>query len=152
MNKIEFLDKLKELEISFYIKKKEDKKRYFDGKKYVNFSFDAKKKISPEPKLEELYLYKDWSTGGLSGGSCWGTENHYPTEGSPEPEFLDLDKILESLCPNISFLQYKKLMKSLNIDESTWTDDEYYGNCTHMSSKCINLNDLYNALKEIGTL
>ena len=111
-------------------------------------------------KVEEILdrqLYSDvltveWTTGGETGGSCWdeGDEDrHYAVESEKEPEFEDLDKILQSLCPQITFLQYKALNKDV-VQEKDWTDREYYGNYYDKRSKSINLHVLGNYLKEKG--
>jgi hypothetical protein len=145
MTEQEFYEKLKTLDISFH--KKEDRKNHYIDT-YV-LAKDTKKKIHT---FDELYLYKDWRTGGVGGGSCWdnGESNHYAKEGNPEPEFVDLDTILENLAPEISYLKYKKFMKELKISELTWTENEYYGNSTAYCAKLIKLTDLFNTLQQFN--
>jgi hypothetical protein len=111
----------------------------------------SSKKIK-ETCLEELYLYNEWCSGGISGGNCWGDDNHYAVEGESEPEFTDLDNILNEICPNITYLQYKKLISKVIKEEDSYTQIEYYGNSTIYSYKTILLKDLYDALKELNIL
>ena len=50
----------------------------------------------------------EWVVGGMTGGSYRGGEL-YSCSAEPEPEFEQLDTILEKVCPNVTFLQYKKI-------------------------------------------
>jgi hypothetical protein len=93
-----------------------------------------------------------WTTGGMTGGSCWndGVEDpHYPVEAEEEPEFEALDKVLEALCPQITFLQYKKLVKSVVSRDAT-SENEYYGNYYDKMTKSVDLNVLKQYLKQNG--
>lgn len=100
----------------------------------------------------EHYLYVYWCSGGTTGGSCWddGTkDNHYSMRGEDEPEFLDLDAILTVVCPNLTFLQYKKLVAGDLITRGSYSQGEYYGNSTDYTYKAIKLRDLLNKLVEM---
>lgn len=90
-------------------------------------------------KKNEYIIYKKWDAYGYSGGSCWGDEANY-YEGRFEPDFKALDKILEVVCPNISYLQYKKL--SDIIITSDHTEYEYYGNSTTYKYEYVYLSEL----------
>jgi hypothetical protein len=109
---------------------------------------------NPEPSLKHCslndYLYVEWVSGGISGGSCWddSSENHYAIDPSPEKELNDLDAILTTICPNLTFLQYKRLAGKV-IKQDSRTENEYYGNSTVYSYKYVKLKDLYDALIEI---
>lgn len=93
----------------------------------------------------------EWSTGGYEGGNCWDdTEPYYYSNNASEPDFTDFDKILEKVCPQISFIQYKALCRSIVYD--TRSEAEYYGNSTDYSSKSITVDTLYNELKSIGLI
>lgn len=96
------------------------------------------------------YVDITWDMGGQSGGSCWSTPDNpsqfYARDGEPEPEFADLDIILEKLAPRVSFLQYKGICRLVKRD--SWRDDDWYGNYTLKGSKKIELNTLYNYLKD----
>lgn len=92
-----------------------------------------------------------WITGGIGGGSCWdtgeGPDPHYSKDAEPEPEFVQLDKLLEIVWPAITHLQYKNLVRELiTIKESS--DNDYYGNYTNWSEKKIDIAALYRYLKE----
>jgi hypothetical protein len=87
-----------------------------------------------------------WVTGGITGGNCWGDSAEYAVTAEPEPEFRDLDVILEAVVPNISFVAYKKLVNEL-VETDSDTEYEWYGNYTHYAQKKVNLLDLYNQLK-----
>lgn len=89
----------------------------------------------------------EWTTGGMTGGNCWGGEANQAVEGEPEPEFTDLDTLQEALCPNISLFQYKRLCKDVVIQDSR-TQGEYYGNYYYKSSKTVDLDQLEKWLKK----
>lgn len=101
--------------------------------------------------LSELALEISWETGGMQGGSCWNDDE--PTSYSSsetEPDFESFDQLLEKVCPNISFLQYKNICSQVGrkYDSSL---GEYYGNCTNYAHKYIDMKELYDCLvdKEI---
>lgn len=97
-------------------------------------------------KRERTELSIEWRTGGATGGNCWGDEAIIPVDAEIEPEFDDLFAILETVVPNLTFLDYKKLTKLIENDGRT--EYEYYGNCSHYSIKRISIDNLYNFLKE----
>lgn len=87
------------------------------------------------------YIEEQWTTGGLTGGSCWGDEANRPVSSEPEPELNALDRILEKICPNITLIQYKKLVHSV-VSYRSGTNHEYYGNYYEYSSKRVYLENL----------
>lgn len=85
----------------------------------------------------------------MTGGNCWGDEANRPVDPDPEPDFEDLDKVLEAICPEITFLQYKNLVKHC-VTLVNETENGYYGNYYYRSAKRVNLDDLATYLKEKG--
>ena len=100
----------------------------------------------PKKPDDRYYIQVDWTTGGMTGGSCWGGGLH-PVDPEPPEELVDLDKILTIVCPNISFLQYKALCSELVKTES-YTNSEYYGNYYNKVQKILFIDDLYSYLTE----
>lgn len=102
--------------------------------------------------VEQGCISETWTTGGITGGNCWGGSADLPVRSDPEPEFTDMDRILEALCPTISFLQYKKLVQEL-VSYNSKTNYEYYGNYYEYSTKTINLKQLeeYLITKQLWT-
>lgn len=98
------------------------------------------------------HLEVRWKTGGLSGGSCWDTGDedtrYYSEEGDPEVEFDELDEILERVCPDISYLKFRKLEKLIEHDSAT--ENEYYGNYSIYSIKRLVVEKLWDFLVEHG--
>lgn len=155
MTEQEFLAIIKEHASVYYTQKKHSwgsEKFYLrrnikprKGKRAIN---------NPEPSLENIsledYLYVEWASGGLSGGSCWdeGEPRHYARDPSPEEELDDLDDILAVICPNLTFLQYKRLSSKV-VKHDSRTENEYYGNSTIYSYKHVKLQDLYGTLIEM---
>jgi hypothetical protein len=85
--------------------------------------------------------YIQWTTGGMSGGSCWGGNPSPYISGESQPEWDCLNNFLEEVCPDLSFLKYKNLMSK--AESYAYTQNEYYGNCTNYAIKCITFDSLY---------
>lgn len=98
-------------------------------------------------EIKEPVIYCRYETGGVSGGSCWGTSDRqrYVNE-PPEDRFKVLDLVLEKLKPNITYLQYKKIEKMVKNNEET--EREYYGNSTDYMVEYIILSELVAFLNE----
>lgn len=82
-----------------------------------------------------------WTTGGMTGGNCWGGKANCSISSDPEPEFEDLDRILEQACPQIGFIQYKRIVQDI-VKYDRKTSYEYYGNYYNYSIKTVNLEKL----------
>lgn len=111
----------------------------------TNFSYDA----NFDGELDVIGI--QWSPGGVSGGSCWETSNPQYYEGDEKPEFKDLDIVLECVCPNIPWRQYKMLNQNL-IRSHKYTHREWYGNCTHYCSEYVIVDELYSYLQDRNLL
>jgi hypothetical protein len=97
---------------------------------------------------DKKIIEQSWEVGGVRGGSCWDSSNPEPyTKEDVDTTFTKLDDAIMIVCPQIGFLQYKRLIKELVIT-SSFSQEEYYGNCTDYSIKRINLLDFYNWLVE----
>lgn len=98
---------------------------------------------------DTLYIYGETEMGGARGGSCWGGKaSNYSTGQEPEDaEVPELDNILEEISPNISFLKYKILIKSIPWLTNTKYYNDYYGNYTKYGYKYIDCNTLFESLK-----
>jgi len=104
--------------------------------------------------IDEDSLNVEWSTGGISGGSCWDDgekDNHRAEPGEEEPEFESLDKIFEMYWEDIPWLKYKRFCQEF-IKRNTRTSYEYYGNSANYASKKVLLSDLYNFLIANGKI
>lgn len=131
----EFLEKIDSLGIDFESVTR--KKSYWD-------------KSKREPC--DPFINLEWETGGYSGGSCYSDSNPQPyVSDNREPEFEALDKILEAICPEISFLKYKNLASEV-ITYSDRTQGEYYGNSINYDIKTLHLKKLYESLDGRGLL
>lgn len=92
-----------------------------------------------------------WRTGGMDGGSCWGGKPNTPISGELEPEFEELDAVLEELVPNLSYLDYKKLTPLVKVESDIY-EPEYYGNYSQYTMKTMELRALYNFLTSMEIL
>lgn len=105
-------------------------------------------KLKYDPK-GELYLYDDACIGGITGGSCWGSEANqsYSTGNSPSIE-KSIDALLLAINKELSFLTYKNIINNMPIETDQYSTGDYYGNRDHHISKYIKIEDLYYYLKE----
>lgn len=93
------------------------------------------------------YMYsEDWSGGG-TWGNCWGEEGSISAD---EPNnFDELDNLLQKICPNITYLQYKKIEKEcVDIEESY--EHDYYGGTEQRNRWRCDMEKLYQLLKEMN--
>ena len=94
-----------------------------------------------------MYLYSEsWSLGG-EWGDCWGA--HGNVSGEDPKEFIELDDFLESVAPNISFLQYKKI-KNHCVEVKNWHVSDYYSSGTDEACWRCDMRKLYDMLKEMN--
>ncbi len=90
----------------------------------------------------------EWTIGGMTGGNCWeGSKDCVARSADPEPEFEYLNKILENLCPDIKFLQYKRLCQEIIKTDNRY-ESGYYGNHYEYAIKSFKISDLEKYLKE----
>lgn len=97
-------------------------------------------------------LYVEWCVGGVTGGSCWdtgeGPDPHHSVSSEPEPAFEYLDTILESMYPEITFLQYRILERKC-VSTKDRHQSEYYGNYYEYRQKILDLRKLHEFLSEL---
>lgn len=123
--------------------------------KQKRYSFEELDELEWKPcrsyekyEVEKECIYVQWEVGGVSGGNCWVSSNPRAyTTNKDKPEFEFLDAILEKYIPDITYLEYKKLVKQV-IKEGEWTEIEYYGNNTEYRYMLIEFEDLYNYFVE----
>lgn len=142
MTEQEFLNKIRELGISVVCKQEPPKRGYYRERS----GYECRP--AKTPLSLDHFLQAEWCTGGISGGNCWESGGHHAMEGDPPAELDGLDTLLEAICPKITFIQYKRLLKDL-VEIGDYEVDEYYGNCTRYSYKVVSLRKLYQKLQEI---
>lgn len=132
-----------------FIEKFDDYWSYpYKAKQKDNYNLPYEQRIDKtKPRLEV-----SWTTGGACGGNCWNDnppESHM-LSAEPEPEMENLDKILQEVAPNLTYLQYRMISGLLKRDEHTeW---EYYGNYTNSAEKSLDARELYDTLVMMGYL
>ncbi len=117
---------------------------YIDRRKALCYGWNR----SPDPN-PEMGIYIEWVVGGQSGGHCGGGDL-YRLGTEPEPDWVGLDEILERLAPNISFIQFRRLLNESLVEN--YTSDGYYGNYTDYSYRWLSVRKLYDYLIEKGVL
>ena len=90
-----------------------------------------------------------WCLGG-TWANCWGDGGKVSAD-MQLTEFKEFDDLLIDICPNITFLQYKKLYNSLVTIETEYENDYYGGSTENAYYKC-NLKDLYNMMVEMDLI
>jgi hypothetical protein len=109
--------------------------------------------INRQTRLEGSEVH----VGGISGGSCWDTgeggDPHYAyTEAHDDPTIECLDDILAKFCPEITFLQYKRLVKEAELTSEESGTNDYYGNSSNYVRKVCTPYNLYLALVTVGVI
>ncbi len=91
------------------------------------------------------FISEAWTTGGMTGGSCWGTER-YSVEPEDEKDLDLLFQFLEEYFPAISFLDANKLLKQ--VKKGTYDYSGYYGNYSNYAFKYVLFDDIVALLGE----
>ena len=96
----------------------------------------------------EKYLYSsEWCLGGTCG-SCYSSELSRISPDEPILEFLELDSLLEDICPKLTFIDYKKI-KNECVKTKTRSDRDYYGGCVEYAYLVCDIEKLFNILIEL---
>ena len=130
-----------------------DEIKAFNNSYQKDNQYDHNQGIYSEPNgipvhIKEPVMYMRYEIGGIEGGSCWEDSDPQPyTKYKLEDEWKALDKFLSMYCPNISYLNYKKIDTLIHTNEET--DWEYYGNCTEYRVKYIKLKQLETFIQNL---
>lgn len=104
--------------------------------------------INKIQKSDDGYLNGDtWSMGGTSG-NCWG--DIVQRSGDPAPNtFAEVDNIMMEICPDITFLQGRKIYSEC-VETKTKSDSDWYGGTMDYGYYSCNLRSFYDLLKQWG--
>ena len=95
--------------------------------------------------IKDYVIYCRYESGGVSGGSCWSSNNPKPyVKKSPKDKMRILDLVLKDLKPDITFLEFREIERL--IHNNSETEYETYGNHTDFEIEYIVLSDLYKFL------
>lgn len=90
-----------------------------------------------------------WSLGGRSN-DCWG--GSYSIDPDTPPESFNLfDDLLTEICPNVSFLIYKKLYNN-TVNVESYRDYDYYGGSESYNWYSCDLQELYRYMKDMDLI
>lgn len=109
--------------------------------------------------VKDKLLYDYGALSGILKSERWskgGTWADYTgasgTIGEDEqPEFKELDEILARLCPNLSFLKYKFIMKEY-VEIKEEAENDYYGGTEYYAHYEGRINEILNYLKQNNLL
>lgn len=105
----------------------------------------------PESKvyLENGRAVQQIHIGGMEGGSCWGDSSQPKSyTASHIEENIVLESILEAIYPAITFLEYRKLLKLIDIRETSDGSD-WYGNYSNYRVYSLDIGALAEALTNL---
>lgn len=112
---------------------------------YVERFYDNKEAL--DNFLPHNYIGFCVRTGGHSGGSCFGDEASYEKADNINLDSDYLDKVLEVIAPDVSYLTYRKIEKQI-IFQTEHIEYEYYGNNDIYFVQLIPIQPLLEMLKE----
>ena len=98
----------------------------------INMKMEPLSLAYPKAKVYEIDTFKAENKGYLISG--WNPR-------APEPDFTMLDEYLEKNFPNATFLQYKKLLKKVVTQESSFRD-YYEEHSTDFFRQMITIKDI----------
>lgn len=96
--------------------------------------------------VDNKYLHSsEWSMGGRI--ESWDGYTSAVLAETPK-EFVELDNLLENVCPNLTFLQYKRIFRECVTTEEYYEPDYYGGGIRYGYYRC-DLDILYEILDSI---
>lgn len=99
-------------------------------------------------KNDFVLTSESWSAGG-SWGNCWG--NSGTISPDPVPQFTVFDDMLEQLCPDISFMTYKKLYnETVTVEERS--ENDYYGGTEYRHYYKCDLEKLHKMMVDLNII
>ena len=116
---------------------------------YFNPKSHEVKKKSSDPYDSPYTFHVTWTLGGTAGNY---TGNVYTVNAELEPdEPKEFDQILENICPNLTFMQYKAISREV-MQRREVRHSDYYGGSTTEGDKGFYIKDLFEALDKRGLL
>lgn len=95
-------------------------------------------------KLYPVFTSYKWSTGGASGGSCWGGSPSAYTSDDAEENLDEFFSFLSEHFPDAKFSEVNAILAKTRV--LSYTDYEYYGNYTHYKIKVLHHDDVIAGL------
>ena len=95
-------------------------------------------------KNPDIMKSDEWSLGETCG-DCYGVPLDIFSDSALD--FVEFDNLIEQVCPNISFIQYKNIYRSC-VTQKTRTEYDYYGGSEERAWWECDLKRLYELLKE----
>lgn len=90
------------------------------------------------------FIIQKHISSGAEGGSCWGDEAKYFYNTNAPQDFLPLEEILLTFCPDISYLKYREIEKLIIPGEER--RPEFYGNHTNYITFTLDIRVLYDMI------
>jgi hypothetical protein len=93
--------------------------------------------------LKDDILTHSWTTGGNSGGSCWGGEATYHTSDTPVPTYCFITELVFIIAPYTPMLHHRVFMKTWSAIDNE-VQYEYYGNCVYYDFQTLDIKKLFS--------
>lgn len=106
------------------------------------FGLTVKKNRSGDYVVEDALVSPLWRVGGMGGGNCWGDTPDEPVSCDPKPRWLEA--VMEELCPDITYLKFRRLEDACH--RHMITEYGYYGNYDEYLFEILRLSDLLEIL------
>jgi hypothetical protein len=129
--------------------------KVLQGKSWVTEAY-----LDPTTHLEEdkkkspydngLTFSTTWNMGGTTG-NCWDDFKSVREPDMEEDDPKEFDLILEGMYPQISFMQYKGIVRDVMVRGQTYHGD-YYGGSTTEGHKGFKIKKLYDVLVDKGII
>lgn len=97
-------------------------------------------------KLEDELKSDEWSMGGTYG-NCYDSELRPVSGDVPISSFEQFDNLMEEICTNMTFLQYKKIYNHC-VTSDTRSEGDYYGGRVDYGLYKCDVKKLYDILIE----
>lgn len=112
----------------------------YEESEFFKYRYSAQRELLPWPGL------LDYAIVGSKEASCWGDRSSCGCQaGLSSPLSMpQLDTLLSSVCPQITYLQYKKVCSLM--ESVSYSDHEYYGNSTEYRGWYLDSERLFHML------
>ena len=96
----------------------------------------------------DIMKSEEWTLGGTTRDWNGNTVEFLKEQ---TPDFVEFDELIEQVCPNISFIQYKNVYRKC-VTQKTRTEHDYYGGSEERAWWECDMKTLYKTLLEKGLI
>lgn len=125
------------------------KQDFFDlaKEKGATYNYGFRKHNNDNEK--DIQFMAEWRTGGVTGNSCWGSSNTPVDAELPQTIIPGFDDFLESIKPDLTFMQYRKIIAQCQKTDEYSDRSDYYGNYTNYAYIGVSCGKLFESLCDL---